>query len=213
MKKQEKQAPVAQHRVDSIAGALEDVIQAAQQFDDMRAHGPRGSSMILDESELIDGLVYELRHCIDCATPKAVGIGWFLRFGMSRPGQFETQLRLRLQEMRDTCGLIDRANQRDRRQLAVSVSQWPLDRIERALEVLVAVAVPPREEDGPPADLINHERAAEIAGCSASTIRRWLGADKLVGYDPNRQVSESDLRERLPQLRERAPRTKKGKRA
>lgn len=169
--------------------------------------------MILGEWEHVDGLVDELHHRIECATAKAVGIGWFLRFGMSRPGQFETQLRLRLEVLRETCVLIHHANRRDARQLAVSESQWPVDRIERALEVLMAVAVPPAEKDQPPTDLINHERAAEIAGCSASTIRRWLGADKLVGYDPNRQVSESDLRERLPQLRERSPRTKKGKRA
>jgi hypothetical protein len=202
-------AGVTQRRVLAVAYALDDVIEAAREFDDMRVFGRKRHGMILGESTHVDALVEELRDRIECAKACAVGVGWFLRFGMARPGQFETRLRLHLQTLQDTCSRIDHTNQRGKWELAVSCAEWPVDRLEKASVVLQAVAVPPKDEDLPPADLINHERAAEIAMCAACTIRRWLVTGKLVGYGPHRQVSESELRQRLPQIRERRSRTKK----
>jgi hypothetical protein len=205
----ESSAGVTQRRVLAVAYALDDVIEAAREFDDMRVFGRKRHGMILDESTHVDALVEELRRRIEYAKARAVGVGWFLRFGMARPGQFETRLRLHLETLRDACWRIDHSNQRGTRDIAVSVAEWPVDRLERASVILQAVAVPPKDEDLPPADLINHERAAEIAMCAACTIRRWLVTGKLVGYGPHRQVSESELRQRLPQIRERRSRTKK----
>lgn len=94
-----------------------------------------------------------------------------------------------------------------------------VDGLERAIAELQALADEIRPvaeqrtgaatDDPPPADLINHERAAEIAEVSAKTIREWLDADKLPHYGHGRKVSESELRSKLPSLRERKPRKKK----
>ncbi|UCD76079.1 MAG: helix-turn-helix domain-containing protein [Phycisphaerales bacterium] len=58
-----------------------------------------------------------------------------------------------------------------------------------------------------PDDLLTHVEAADLADVSDRTIRRWLKDGKLRGHGSARRVSKSELREKLPELRERRPRT------
>lgn len=82
-----------------------------------------------------------------------------------------------------------------------------------AIRMLTRLRAPSTGGDPPlldtPPDLINHERAAEIAEVSAGTVRRWLDQNRLSFYGEGRRVSEAELREKLPTLRQRKPRTSK----
>lgn len=83
-------------------------------------------------------------------------------------------------------------------------SAW---RIRRVLECCAAPSNQPRVAIGTPAkDLITQTRAAKIAECDESTIMRWLEVENgLTAHGPKgrRKVSEAELLEKLPYLRQR----------